>query len=308
MAVEDDLFAVPGGPLVLERTDRFAKRLRAMLRPPGGPARPAPVPKGADLHHLAVSGSLAAAQVGDEVVVFELPSGAVLRRVPLGRFSGALLIGLGVSETGDVALTVEDGSGADYLGWAPAGAAEPTVVLAGDQFGLVKTAAGRIAMEQPAVHGDGARVVVLDPARGTLFHGPPAAAIRSLDFDGTYVGWSTDGCQLVSEATPAASTDVVPAGRCVRTEASFTVFNDVRPHGHPPTLPLRIRCLATPGPSCRVDVRLYSNRLGRIGRRVVRIPAGRARRVHIRARPAPIVLVVARVIDPDGHRRIAVIL
>jgi hypothetical protein len=43
MAVEDDLFAVPGGPLVLERTDRFAKHLRATLRPPGGPARPAPL-------------------------------------------------------------------------------------------------------------------------------------------------------------------------------------------------------------------------------------------------------------------------
>jgi hypothetical protein len=28
------VFSVPGGPLVLERTDRFGRRLRAVLRPP----------------------------------------------------------------------------------------------------------------------------------------------------------------------------------------------------------------------------------------------------------------------------------
>jgi hypothetical protein len=254
MADEDDLFAVPGGPLVLERTDRFAKHLRAMLRPPGGPARPAPVPKGADLHHLAVAGSLAAARVGDEIVVFDLPSGTVRRRLPMGRLAGTSLLGLAVSAAGDVALTVEDG-GADYLGWAPSGAAEPAVLLAG-----------------------------------------------------TYVGWATGGCQLVSEATPGASADIVPAGRCVRTEAAFTAFYDVVPHGHPLTLPIRVRCLTAPGPACRVDLRVYGNRLGRVGRRVARIPVGRARLVRIRSRLAKLVIVTGRVIDPDGHRRIAVIL
>jgi hypothetical protein len=54
--------------------------------------------------------------------------------------------------------------------------------------------------------------------------------------------------------------------------------------------------------------RVYTNRFGRIGSRVARIPAGRARLLRIRARRAPLVLVVARVVDPDGHRRIAVIL
>jgi hypothetical protein len=53
---------VPGGPLVLERTNRSGTRLRA------------------------------------------------------GRVAGALLIALDLWETGDVALLVEDGSGADVLG------------------------------------------------------------------------------------------------------------------------------------------------------------------------------------------------
>lgn len=308
VADEPDLFAVPGGPLVLERTDRFANHLRAMVRPPGGPARRAPVPAGADLHHRAVTGSVAEARVRDEIVVFDLPSGTVRRRLALGCFAGTTILGLAVSPGGDVALTVEDGSGADFLGWAPAGAAEPEIALAGDEFGLVRTAGGKVAMEVPALHGDGARVVVLDPAGGELFHGPPAAAIRSLDFDGTYVGWSTDSCQLVSEAAPSDSTDVVPAGPCVRTEAAFTVFNDVIPHGHPPTLPIRVRCLTAPGSACRVDLRVYANRGGRIGRRVARIPVGRSRLVRIRVRAASLVIVTAGVVDPDGRRRVAVML
>ena len=308
MFEQDDLFVVPGGPLVIERTDRFGKRLRAMLRPPGGPARRLSMPAGADLHLLAVAGSLAAVPAGDAIALLDLPSGAVRRRLPLGDFAGATILGLGVSAAGDVALTVEDGSGRDFLGWAPAGAAQPEVALAGDEFGLVRTAGGRIAIQVPAVHGDGTRVAVLDPAAGELFHGPPAAAIRSLEFDGGYVAWSTDGCQLVSEAAPGASTDRVPAGPCVRTEASFTAFNDVRPEGHPPALPVRVRCLTAPGRACRVDLRVYANERGRIGRRVARIPVGRTRLVRIRARPAPLVIVTSRVVDPDGHRRIAVIL
>jgi hypothetical protein len=100
----------------------------------------------------------------------------------------------------------------------------------------------------------------------------------------------------------------VPAGPCVRTEAAFTVFNDVSPHGHPPTLPIRVRCLTAPAPACRVDLRVYANRRGRIGRRVARIPVGRSRLVRIRARPASLVIVTGRVVGPDGRRRVAVML
>ena len=55
----------------------------------------------------------------------DLPSGAVRQRLPMGDLAGTELPGLALSETGDVALTVQDGLGTYYLGWMPAGAAEP---------------------------------------------------------------------------------------------------------------------------------------------------------------------------------------
>jgi hypothetical protein len=302
-----DLFAVPGGPLTLERTGRFG--VRAMLRPPGGPPRPAPLPAGADLSQFAVSGSVAAVRVGEEVVVVELPSGAVLRRVALGAFAGGPLHSLGVSPTGDVALVVEDSEGIDYLGWAPVGAATPKVVSVGDKLALVRPAGGRIALTVPVAPEEGARVVVLDPATGEqVFHGPPAADIRSLDFDGANVSWATDACQFVSDAQPGASTNAVPAGPCLRTEATFGVFNDVRPRGRPPRLPVLVRCLTAPGRTCRVDLRVYTAGLERIGRLVTAVPVASSRVVKVRARRAKFVFVVARVVDPDGRRRVAVML
>jgi hypothetical protein len=41
--------------------------------------------------------------------------------------------------------------------------------------------------------------------------------------------------------------DVIPAGPCVRTEASFTQYV-------PSSVRYRIRCIATPGPRCRIDL------------------------------------------------------
>ena len=219
---------VPGGPLVLERTNRLGTRLRAVLRPPGGPATVLPMPTGADLHQLAVAGAVAAVATPREIVLLDLPSGAVRQRLPLGRFARAPLLSLGVSEAGDVVLLVEDG-GADVVGWAPAGATEPRIVLVGDQFDHVRTAGGLIAMKAPAMGGDAGRVVVLDPSADpprVLFRGPPAAAVRGVDFDGANVAWATDGCQLVADISSPAL-DVIPAGPCGRTEASFTQF--VRP-------------------------------------------------------------------------------
>jgi hypothetical protein len=292
-----DLFAVPGGPLVLERTDR---KLRAVLRPPGGRAQAVPMPSGADLQNLAVAGAVAAVATRDEVVLVDLPSGTVRRRLPLGDLARASLISLGVSEVGDVALIVEDGSGADVLGWAPAGATEPRVALVGDEFGHVRTAGGLIALEVPAMRGDAERVAVLDPASDPpreLFRGPPSAYVRGIDFDGRYVAWATDGCQLVADVgSPAIN--VIPAGPCVRTEASFTQYV-------PSSVRYRIRCIATPGRRCRIDLRVHGARLQRLARRVVTIPRGRARKIRVPVR-AEIFITTARVIDPDGRRRVAI--
>ena len=296
---ERDLFSVPGGPLVVERTNRSGSRLRAVLRPPGGPARVLELPAGADLHNLAVAGALAAVATGDEIVVLDLPSGAVRRRLPLGILAGAPLFSLGVSPVGDVALVVEDGGGQDVLGWAPAGASEPRIVLVDDQFDHVRTAGGLIAMEVPAMRGDAARVAVFDPESDLsrpLFLGPPAAAVRGIDFDGRHVAWATDGCQLVADVG-APAIDIAPAGPCVRTEASFTEYV-------PSSVRYRIRCIASPGRRCRIDVRVYGLR-GRLARRMVTIPRGRARIVRVPVR-GELVYTAARVIDPDGRRRIAI--
>jgi hypothetical protein len=149
---------------------------------------------------------------------------------------------------------------------------------------------------------------VLEPAAGELFHGPPAAFIRSIDFDGRYVGWATDGCQLISEATPAASADRVPAGPCIRTDVWPGVFNKVLPRGRPPTLPVQIRCLTAPGRRCKVDLRVYTARFERIGRLVTRVPVRSTRLLHVRARRAKFVFVIVRVVDPDGRRRVTAIL
>lgn len=185
------------------------------------------------------------------------------------------------------------------LGWAPAGATEPRIALVGDELDHVRTAAGLVALEVPAMRGDAERVVVLDPASDPpreLFRGPPTASVRGVDFDGRHVAWATDGCQLVADiGSPAI--DVIPAGPCVRTEASFTQYV-------PSSVRYRIRCIATPGPRCRIDLRVYGRR-SRLARRIVTIPRGRARQVRVPVRGG-LLITSARVIDPDGRRRIAI--
>lgn len=197
-----------------------------------------------------------------------------------------------------MALVAEDGF--DFLGWAPAGAAEPRIALAGDEFGHVATAGGLIALEMPAMGGDAELVAVLDPSTKptrVLFRGPPAAVVRGLDFDGRNVAWATDGCQLVADVG-SPQVDVIPAGPCVRTEASFTQYV-------PSSVRYRIRCIATPARRCRIDLRVFSSRLKRLARRVITIPRGRSRIVRVPVR-AELFFTRARVIDPDGRRRIAV--
>ena len=307
-----NLWALPGGPLALEPTDRDGTRLRAMLRPLGAPARRAPLPAGADVRYLAVAGALAAVPVpASREVVFVAPdSGAVVDRRPLGRWGSTAPIALGVSAGGDVALTVEQ-PGSDLLGWSPQGAPEPRIVATGEGFGKVRTANGRIAYTRPVRALDGERVVVLDvtgPEPRELFRGPPAAQVGGLDFDGTHVAWSSDGCQFVAEAVPAASVPKVPRGPCVRTEASFTGSED---GSRDRFVRLGVRCLTAPGPRCRIDIRLYDVQQ-RIDRRAATVPVGRrrtlrvplSRRVRSRLAGRPLGLE-ARVVDPGGRRRVA---
>jgi hypothetical protein len=314
---ERRLFAVPGGPLVLERAAGRPGSVRAMLRPPGGPARVLAFPRGADLRTLAVAGALAAVVVprARNVSLIDLPAGTVRDRVPLGDLADTLLIDLAVSAGGDVALTIEDGSGHDFVGWAPAGAAgPPRIVVAGDSFGHLRTAGGRIAMQQPAGF-DAARVVVLDPSGPeprVLFRGPPASpVIRDLDYDGTHVAWSTDSCQFIALAVPRASTRRVPPGRCVRTEVSLTTYAPPLVPGRPRFMRVRARCLTAPGPRCRIELEAVHERT--VGRLTARLQVGTARvlRVRISRRAARLlqrdhtarVFLYATLRDPGGRAR-----
>jgi hypothetical protein len=186
--------------------------------------------------------------------------------------------------------------------------------VAGDSFGHLRTAAGRIAMQQPARGFDGSRVVVLDPSGPeprVLFRSPPAAAIRELDYDGAHVAWSTDSCQFIAPAVPDASTRRVPPGRCVRTEASFTTYVPPLVPGRPRFMRLRVRCLTAPGPRCRIEVEAVHERT--VGRLTARVPLGSARVLRVRLsrrasrllrrdHTAPVFLY-ATLRDPSGRAR-----
>ena len=297
VAEERGVFAVPGGPLVLERTDRFGMRLRAVLRPPGGPARVLATPAGADLHHLAVAGAVAAVVVPrrGEIVLLDLPSGAVRQRLPMVDLAGTELLGLALSETGDVALTVQDGLGTYYLGWMPAGAAEPRVVIAGDGFGHVGTAAGRIAMTQSAMRGDAVRVRGARPVGRRAANPVPRPAHRvrpraRLRRAARGVG---------DRRLPARRRRRLAAGR---GRASRTVrANRGRVHARDHLARAGTCALhRDAGRRCRIDLRVYGTKQQRLARRVVGIPRGREQTVRIPVRPG-INLVFGRVIDPDGR-------
>ena len=310
MFEDPDLFAVPGGPLVLERTDRFGYRLRAVLRPPGAPSRQLPLPAGADVTHLTTTGGVAAVAVPRlrEVQLMALDTGAVAGRRPLGPFADMDIISLGVAANGDVALTVEDGGGADFLGWArgrPRAADRPQR----RQLRARPHAERPHRPHRPARDGDGERVLVLDvtgPEPRELFRGPLAAAVRALDFRRTHVAWSSDGCQFVAPATASASGPAVPAGPCLHTEATFAGYLDGRRHR---TVRQRIRCLTAPGPRCRSAYGMYlggqrvarATRTVRVGgRREVRVPISRRVRARLEGR---VLGVVALVVDPGGRAR-----
>ncbi|MBE2314827.1 hypothetical protein DVA67_002480 [Solirubrobacter sp. CPCC 204708] len=315
MAADRDFWAWSGGYVTLERS---GPALGAVVTGADGSVRRLALPAGARVRTLAVAGSLAAVSVGQAVVVFDLATGAEVRRVALD----AMSVGsLSVDPSGALAATGESEYGVDVLAWAPVGAGAFEVVTTGGDFGLVSLAGGRIAYVASRGLDEGARAVVVEPRPGSenptvLFRGPPAFQIETLDFNGSHVAWSSQACQFLSLAAPAASGVTVPAGPCARSDVAVTVYSTPTLGHRNPSLPVIIRCLTAPTAGCRVDVRAYEigrsgSRLGRAratvprgARRTVRVPIGA--RAAARLRRADIeggAYYVIRTIDPDGRTR-----
>jgi hypothetical protein len=286
------------------------------------------LPAGAEPTTLAVNGAHAAVVIADrqglprEVDVLDLATGAVERRVEMGRFSIELVISVSLSPEGDLAITGEDGAGVDWLGWAPRGAPQFDVVTVADDFGLMQAAKGRIAMVGPnqARLGEGHRVVVFEPRPGdeeprVLFRGPPANQIEPLDFDGEHVAWGIqDSCQLVANATPGDSNLVMPKGPCVRTLVTTTIFGTPKLRG--PAVGIQFGCLTAPRKRCRILVRalafparggigraigVLDGRVPRGASRVLFVPISRRSAARLR-RETDMTGFVYTVIDPDGKR------
>ena len=300
MADDPVLWVTAAGTVTLERRG-------AVLRGGPGDGRVLALPAGADAGRFAAAGNLGAAVTRDAAVVLDLRTGAEVRRLAL---DGPVVIGIGLSPAGDLAITAELEDGSDVLLWAPAGADEFTVVAHEDRYGLVATAGGRIAMAAPTAGRTGTRVVVLEPVPGgeprVLYRGPAAAAIDSLAFDGGTVGFSSRGCQLVARVDPASSRLTVPEGPCARTEGWVTI-SDPTPGG---TYRLHVACLTAPAKRCRIDVRVrtFDGRLvGRAAGRPrrgagmkFRIPLDARGRAAARKDPPELFLTV-RATDPDGR-------
>jgi hypothetical protein len=143
----------------------------------------------------------------------------------------------------------------------------------------VATAGGRVAYVGSNRLEAGVRVTVLDGASGArLFRGPVSDTADRLSFDGTHLAYATGGCTLVA-TVPTASVSVLPAGPCVRTEATVARLEGTR---------AEVTCLSAPTASCRVA----------FAKRTIAVPRGRTRAIRL-PRGARV-----RVIDPDRRSRV----
>ena len=296
----------PGGTVSIEDAATF-------VRSGPGVERRLAVPRDGDRNRFTAAGAFGAITVDDAIALLDLASGAELRRIPL---EGMQEIALGLSAAGDLAVTAEVGSGADWLLWAPAGADRFTRVVRGDLFGLVATAAGRIAFATPGGRLAGVRVVVLEPAAEprVVYRGPPAAndiGALALSPDGHDVAFSTSGCQLVARVDPASSRLTIPPGPCVLSEAGVTIYSP--PLDGSNRYRTRIACVTAPAAGCRVSVRLQtfdghtagaaSYRVRRGAHQLVRVRLDRRGRAAARREPIPALWLRVRVTDPDGRAR-----
>jgi hypothetical protein len=142
----------------------------------------------------------------------------------------------------------------------------------------VTTAGGRVAYVGSNRHDMGVRVTVVDGTSGArLFRGPVSDVADRLSFDGTHLTYATAGCTLLA-TVPTANVGVLPAGPCVRTEATVARLDGLR---------ASVTCLSTPTASCRVAY----------GKHRLSVPRGRTRFFRL-ARG-----VTVRVVDPDGRTR-----
>jgi hypothetical protein len=342
----DRLFAGAGGALDLVRSnvpegrrttsgrDTWAgpaksfvtleRRMRdAVVTDAAGAHRTLALPPKADAATLTASNGRAAVVAGSEVDVLDIATGAIERRVAFGAFQVERVISLSISPEGDLAITGEDGEGRDGLGWAPAGATQFEIVTVADNFGLVQTAGGRIAMVGPngARFTEGQRVFVFEPRPGgqepsLLFQSPPAEQIEGLDFDGAHVAWAIqDACQLVADALPADSNLVMPPGPCIRSQVTTGTF--VPPKLKGASIGVEFRCLTAPTNRCRLTVGAlaFPNGGGRarpIGRTHTTVPRGKSRLVYVpitrrdaaRLRHEQLDPIFPyTVTDPDGRER-----
>ena len=135
----------------------------------------------------------------------------------------------------------------------------------------------RVALIERTAGGE--RAVVRALADGTvLWRSPLTSRIRSLDFDGTRVAWSTPSCLVVASIDDAAAARL-PPGRCVRTD--LLVFRAPDEKGR--STRYHLRCLDASGRDCLVRFRRRSRTVA-----VHRIPRGAGRGVVVpgrRARP-----------------------
>ena len=323
----------PGGFVTLERRAGAGPTETARelwVTDTSGAGRQVVLPRGADPTTLAVTGTSAAVAIVDretglqEVDVLDLATGAVTRRVAAGSLARLGVVNsVALSAEGEIAITGEDGSGSDGLGWAAATASQLQIVTANDRFGLVSAAHGRIAMVGPNGPGlsGGDRVFVYEPrAPGqeprVLFRGPPASHVEALDFDGAHVAWAIQGsCQLVANAAPADSNLVMPRGPCLRTQVTTVGF--VPPKLRGAAVGLEFNCLTAPATSCRLIVRATDGPVGRrlgVLRASVRRGSSRLLYVPISRRSAARIRrgklepsFLYTIIDPGGKRRTDVV-
>jgi hypothetical protein len=292
-------------------------RARLVVRDVMGGRSEVTLPRGAQPALAAISGSLVAVPVKTSasraIVVLDRTTGSVIRRVPIDpRFGHPYALGVGPD--GSLVYLADIG-----FEWSPAGsarfvnvAADPelvTPVIRDDKLAYSEMLPGTplvrpVVIELPATVGRSDRQI--QPR--ILFEGPPTEHVRSLDFDGAHLAWSTTTCQLTSPV-PAPSTHDIPSGPCIRSDASFLGFGPQRPTAKRPWLRLGVTCATASDGACHLTIRAYQGpplararvnvAVGQV-RKVVRIHLSRRALHRVQQHPDQVVLT-ATLRDPSGR-------
>jgi hypothetical protein len=246
-------------------------------------------------------------------VVIDRISGTVMRRVPIDqRFGGPYALGVGP----DGALVFAADAG---LEWSPAGSARFVHVAANPAVVTPVIRGDKVAYSEMLPQAPLARPIVIAlpatlPPAGTqiephvLFQGPPTEEVRTLDFDGTHLAWSSTTCQMVA-ALPAPSTRAIPPGPCVQSDASFLGFDGERPTVKRPYLRLGVTCATASDGACHLTIHAYLGpvlattrvtvAVGQV-RRIVHIHLSRRALRRVQRRPDGVVLTTT-LRDSAGH-------